>query len=283
MFDYIWINYQGIILPLIIGLLFSGFLFLIIGFFKNSRKIPLERVLFRSAGVMPLTLVSWFFPSFLMCIVINEVAWLQSIFIIHLQLSLVEIAWLAALLLPQIAWLKLFGVKLPFDQSWLASLANVLMRLGEATVGYPQKIIDREVTKIKTEFLPLDHNLCVAKAYEFHRVEVARMFNKTPYEEFIKLANKSVKIDHLMRFLGCENFHFLMKKIQGNQAIILPSWNHNSDRRGKPASNRREKDRRLNNATFNASRRILISDRRAIPICGRRRADSPYAHHFVLR
>ena len=103
MFDYIWINYQGIILPLIIGLLFSGFLFLIIGFFKNSRKIPLERVLFRSAGVMPLTLVSWFFPSFLMCIVINEVAWLQSIFIIHLQLSLVEVAWLAALLLPQIA------------------------------------------------------------------------------------------------------------------------------------------------------------------------------------
>lgn len=283
MFDYIWVNYQGVFLPLIIGLIMSGCIFLFLGLWNNSRKIPLERVLMRSAGVVPLTLVCWFVPSFLICVVINEVAWLQAVFVIQFQWSPSEIALFVALLLPQIAWLKLLGVKVPFDKSWQASLANALVFLGESTVGYPQKIIDREVTKIKTEFLPLDHNLCVAKAYEFHRVEVAKIFNKKPYEEFIKLANKSVKIDHLMRFLGCDKFHFLMKKIQDDQAIILPAWNHNSDRRNKPASNRRENDRRFNNAQCQPNRRISVSDRRSIPTWGRRRADSPYAHHFVLR
>lgn len=283
MFDYIWFYSQAITLPLTMGLFISGCLFLVLGLWNNSRKIPLERVLIRSAGVVPLTLVGWFVPAFAMCIVINEVSWLQAFFVIKLQWGMSEIALLVSLLLPQIAWLKLLGVKVPFDKSWQAGLANALVLLGESTVGYPQKIIDREVTKIKTEFLPLDHNLCVAKAYEFHRVEVARIFNKKPYEEFIKLANKSVKIDHLMRFLGCDKFHFLMNKIQDDQAIILPAWSHNSDRRCKPASNRRISDRRLNDAPCQTNRRVSVGDRRSIPTWGRRRADSPYAHHFVLR
>ncbi|MBT5924056.1 MAG: hypothetical protein HOO01_01730 [Cellvibrionales bacterium] len=283
MLDYLWVTYHSILLPLTIGLLISGSLFLLLGLSSNSRKIPLERVLIRSSGVVPLTFRIWFIPAVLTCITINEVPWLQSFFMSHLQLNLAKVAILVALFLPQIGWLKLLGFKLPFNQSWLASLANILIRLGEATVGYPQKIIDREVTKIKTEFLPPDHDLCVAKAYEFHRVEVAKVFNKKPYEEFIRLKNKSVKIDHLMRFLGCDKFHFLMKKIQADQAIILPTWYHNSDRRKKPVSSRRESDRRLTSAHCDSNLRVAVKDRREIPHWGRRRADSPYAHHFVLR
>ena len=283
MLDNVVANYGSIALSLTLGLLISGCFFLAVGLSNNSRKLPLERVLLRSSGVIPLTLRIWFIPGFFICVVIEKVPLLQSFFVDDLQLNLVATALLVGLLLPQIAWLKLLGVKLPFNQSWLASLANVLMRLGEATVGYPQKIIDREVTKIKTEFLPPDHDLCVSKAYEFHRVEVAKVFNKKPYDEFIKLKNKSVKIDHLMRFLGCDKFHFLMKKIQDDQAIILPTWYHSSDRRKNPASNRRENDRRLNDAPCQTERRISVGDRRAIPAWGRRRADSPYAHHFVLR
>lgn len=283
MLDYLWVNYYSIFLPLTIGLLVSGCFFLFFGLSSNSRKIPRERVFIRSLGVVPLTFYIWFIPAFFACIAINEVPWLQSFFIVRLQLSLVEVAWFVALALPQVAWLKLLGVKLPFNQGWLASLANILMRLGEATVGYPQKIIDREVTKIKTEFLPPDHDLCVSKAYEFHRVEVAKVFNKKPYDEFVRLNNKSVKIDHLMRFLGCDKFHFLMKKIQANQAIILPTWCHSGDRREKPVSSRRESDRRLDNSQCDSNRRVSIKDRRAIPNWGRRRADSPYAQHFVLR
>ena len=283
MLEYVWNTYYVIVGPVLLGLLLSGLIFLLLGLALNSRKIPLERILLRSAGVVPLTLRIWLLPALMVSVVVNEVPAIESFRLTYLQLDLPQSALLIAFLLPQIGWFKLLRINLRFDSGLQDSIANIFVRLGEATVAYPQKIIDREFTKIKTEFLPSDHDLCVAKAYEFHRVEVARAINKKPYEEVIKLANKSVKIDHLMRFLGCEKFHYLMQKIQADRAIILPTWNHDNDRRKKPVSSRRLADRRMVKSPVDTDLRGSNSDRRAIPQWGRRRADSPYAHHFVLR
>ena len=265
-----------LILSILAGLIASGIFFLILGSSNNPHRVPLNKFLFKASGCVYYVVVIWFIPVLL----------LSSYLFLHASdHGFTNPLWaglLGGILMPHLAFLKYFKFPAPIKSDTLASIVDLIPVLGEATVGYPQKIIQREINKKKAEYLPADCVESVSKAYEFHRVALARSSRIEPASNVLRVNSPGVKIDYLLRYLGYEDFNFLLGKIQTNPDILYPYWNKNRKKqRELSVSERRTRERRAANIEVADDRRT--DDRRTLPEWGRRRADSAYAFHFVLR
>ena len=220
----------------------------------------------------------WMVPAGITLIALNEAIFGFE----HFRLSI--FSYICGFSLPHLMWLARARVEtiLLKDRPFGSFLLNFVTLLADATIKYPHKIVADEENEVKKELLPADYDQCVSKAYEFHRVEIARHVSHNPPESMFKLVNKAEKIDYLMRFLGIEHAPAFLTSIKQDPSIVFPDWGRDKNRRIKPVSDQRRCERRESVGSVENDQRTNYSDRRKMPIWGRRRADSPYALRFAL-
>ena len=84
------------------------------------------------------------------------------------------LAFFVGLAVPHLIWI----VRIPVTtvvlekQPIRSFFQNLIKNLGDVTINYPYRAIVKVENKVKTSLLPPDCDMCVSKAYEFHRVEI---------------------------------------------------------------------------------------------------------------
>lgn len=190
---------------------------------KNPSQIPVRRIIWKAAGGLFMSMLTWLPLSMLAFFFLNKVA-------IVLGMSSIITGFLVGFLLPVFAHLAMQTVVI--DHSWynyrqFQRILSIYSLLQEATLLYVVKILNREERLISYEFeyslgslgaIAIDslYAKCASRIVFELLDKEADNEKKKRVQKLYKVNNRSVKLKYLMHFLGVVNL-----KQQLDKEIIL--------------------------------------------------------------